>query len=199
MLRADEFDQLLHAGRARLRPDLGRERVRVLEAAHEQAERLRREAAEAGAAEGRALYAAQLAALALQREQCWRQIETDLVDIVLACVKRLLGADVASGAPQALVPRIHALLREYRPHRHVGLRVAPSALPMLRAALPELEEAHPHVTLFQVIPDPHLDAADVLIETQDAVIDGRFATQIAALRLGIASSLQAPVESGAAS
>jgi len=188
LLRGAEFDALLHAGRARLKPDLGRERERVLEAAHEQAERLRREAASAGAAEGRAEYAAQLAALALQRESCWRQIEADMADIVLACVRRLLGEQAAQ---DALLPRIRALLLEFRPRRHVALRVAPGSVPLLRAALPELEDAHPNVTLFQLIADTHLDEGDVVIETPDAVIDGRLASQVAALRRGIAAALGA--------
>jgi len=185
----------------RLRADLWRAGLtaeRVLEEAHLEAGRIRAlaldeleawraEAAAAGREEGLREGRARAAALVLEterrRDEALRQADGLVIDLAVALARRIT-LEALRAEPGAVAAAVEEALRTARGRRRAVVRLHPAGAAALRAQAGRLAEAAALASV-EVVADPSLEPADVLVESECGLVDGRLEVRLAALRRAV--------------
>lgn len=150
------------------------------------AARCREEAAREGHAAGQARAAAALLDAAARRDGRLQAAEPEAVELGLEVARRLLARELALD-PAAVRGAVTTAMAAVRGRRRATLRLHPAAAAALRgeagplarlAGLPSLE----------VVPDPGLDPADAVIETEAGTVDARLELRLDAFRRALAEA-----------
>lgn len=169
----------------------GERAAAILADARAEAEALRRdgdraaEAARAAAVEaGRAEGLGQAAAALLRAEGAWHArlaaAEAEVVELGLEVARRLLGRSLALD-PAAARAAAAAALAAARGRRRARLRLHPAAAEALAREAGPLAAAA-GLPALELVPDPGLDPADAVVETEAGDVDGRLVARLAAVR-----------------
>jgi len=142
----------------------------------------REQAVAAGHAEGLALAAAEVLRGAAERDRLLAGCAAELVGLAVEMAGRILAREVRPGG-DALATAGRALA-ELRGSSPVALRVSAADAEALRAGAGDggLPGVPAGVLL---VSDPDLAPGEVIVEANGAVLDGRFRSQLAALRRAV--------------
>jgi flagellar biosynthesis/type III secretory pathway protein FliH len=144
------------------------------------------EATERGRREGEARAAGALARAALERDRILRELDREVVALVLAVSRKVLGRELAGGAG-AVTGLAAAALAEARACREVVLRVSPADAAEIRAARGRLA-AIARAPL-DVREDPSIGAGGAVVDTEAGRIDARPEVQLDAIARAIEEAL----------
>jgi flagellar biosynthesis/type III secretory pathway protein FliH len=162
------------------------EAARILAAAALERERVRRDAAEAGRAEGLARAAAALASAQAARDALLAGAAAELGGLAVSIARRILGRELAL-SPEAVAAVAARAVREVRARRDVTVRVSPSDEEAVRRAEPGLAALLERGAL-SVRADPALQPGDVVVESEAGRVDARVETQLAAFARALGES-----------
>jgi flagellar biosynthesis/type III secretory pathway protein FliH len=149
---------------------------RIREEAEAERESLRAAAAEEGRSEGRAEAAGALAAASAERDRLLASAEREVVSLVLAITRKVLGRELAAreGAIADLAARA---LAEVRERREVTLSVNPADAPAVRGAEPPLASALLRARLV-VREDPGVARGSAVVDTEAGRLDAGIDAQL---------------------
>lgn len=144
--------------------------------------RARAQAVESGHAEGLARAAAQVVRGAAERDRLLAGCAAELIGLAVEMAGRILAREVRPGG-DALAAAGRALT-ELRGRRPVALRVNAEDADAFRAG--EGDRGLPALAAgVIVLTDPDLAPGEVIVEADGAAVDGRFRSQLAALRRAV--------------
>jgi flagellar biosynthesis/type III secretory pathway protein FliH len=144
--------------------------------------RARAQAVESGHAEGLARAAAQVVRGAAERDRLLAGCAGELIGLAAEMAGRILAREVRPGG-DALAAAGRALA-ELRGSRPVALRVSAVDAEAFRAG--EADGGFPAAAEgVIVVTDPDLAPGEVIVEADGTVVDGRFRSQLAALRRAV--------------
>ena len=180
--RLRELGFSLAAGSHILSPDAAEElheAASLLEVAEQQAARIREEAEVAfdiqkarGHAEGRREAEEQAAARLIDETHLLagrlQALETDVVNIVIDCVRQILHEYDDRDLAQSLV---HNALQRMRSEKTVQLRVPPSRVKDIRASTDQLLREFAEIELIDVVADDRLELHRLVVESPTGRID----------------------------
>ncbi len=112
------------------------------------------------------------------------EAETDVVKLSLAIAKRILHREL-NADPDSIQGVVHAGLQKLQNREITKVRICPSALDSVRAAL-EKAGALPAVS---IVPDPKLRNGDIIFETSLGELDASVETQLHEIERGFADRL----------
>lgn len=120
-----------------------------------------------GLAEAQAQSAAWLHAAREDLERRLDQVQTELADVVLLSVKRIVHS---FDDRQIALETVRSALASLRSEKRLQLFVAPAVETAIRDALPGFKTDYPEIELIDVIADPSLAAPDVRLESELGVV-----------------------------
>jgi flagellar biosynthesis/type III secretory pathway protein FliH len=143
---------------------------------------VRAQAVESGHAEGLARAAAEVVRGAAERDRLLSECAGELIGLAVEMALKILAREVRPGG-DALAAAGRALA-ELRGSRPVALRVSAEDADAIRAG--EGDGGFPaSVTGVRLVTDPDLAPGEVIVEAAGAAVDGRFRSQLAALRRAV--------------
>jgi type III secretion system HrpE/YscL family protein len=165
--------------------DARSEARRILDGAKAELEARRVAAIEEGRAQGRAELAAQLVALAVERDRQLAALEPAAVEVALLAAKRILG-DLLVTEPDRIVAVVRPLLARVRRAHSIRLRVHPLDRPALQAQLAALCRDLDAPEGLVVDPDPGVSRGGCVLHSDLGSLDARIETQLEALANALA-------------
>lgn len=152
--------------------------ARIVAEAQEEFERRRKQGYEDGLAQARAEATERLLAENEVLDGKLSEIEGGLTEIVVASVRRLVDGFDDSGKAAILV---RAALKQMRREKKAEVRVSPALYDHMRRSVGGLTEEFPEVELVDVVEDPELEGAHVIVETAIGRVDGDLGRNLDAL------------------
>ncbi len=144
--------------------------------------RTRAQAVESGHAEGLARAAAQVVRGAAERDRVLAGCAGELIGLAVEMAGRILAREVRPGGDA--VAAAGRALAELRGSRPVALRVSAGDAEAFRAG--EGDGGFPSSAAGVIlVTDPDLAPGEVIVEADGAAVDGRFRSQLAALRRAV--------------
>ncbi|MDK1482055.1 FliH/SctL family protein, partial [Sinorhizobium sp. 6-117] len=167
-----------------------READALTAAARESATTIETAAKEAGLKAAQAEIQDRLAAIALGSLRIMEQNEQRIVDMALHIARRIID----TVAPEkAAVDIALQSLRFVGESSVVRLRVTPSLVETVRKRLDELLPAMTSRSIVEVVPDPCVNDAGCILETDAGLVDATIEAQLALIESGLRNSLGASV------
>lgn len=153
-------------------------------------EEARRQGYAAGKEEAATEAIEMIARLRIDTERWTRAIETEMIEMVMRSVGRVIGEmdDIE------LVQRVAAVaLAELRDVGRVSLHVAPKDHAAVRDHIAILAQAFPQVVIVDVAPDRDVEPGGAILKSAIGSVDARLSTQLDGLRRALSSAF-APAE-----
>jgi flagellar assembly protein FliH len=163
----------------------------ILNQARDQAETIAREARqegfEAGLAEGRhqgqrevdrltADLARLIESLSAERRRLFDEAEKDLIGLVIAFGRRVVGTELA-GRPESITDTVRRAVTELLATKVLKIRLHPEDAPLVEPIVEELSRAAGGARVELSI-DPHLTRGGALVETETQEVDARLETRL---------------------
>ena len=186
VVKAEEYLESLEAGN-------------VLEAAHNQAARIIKQAKQAyldekrrgyqdGLLEGQMNIAEQMMDTVGQAVDYFASIEKKVTDTVLVALQKIIGEI----DEQELIHKVvHNALGVVRNQQQVTLRVSPEQLETVRGTLDKIMGDYPGISYIDVVGDARLEQGGCILESEMGIVDASLDVQLAAIRKALEKRLQA--------
>jgi type III secretion protein L len=149
---------------------------------HEQIEAARAAGYEAGMQQGRADFAASVAATVAEMETAFSRLELRIVNTVMGGLQQVLGRLEQRSVMEQLVRRV---LNEARDRKQLRLRVSALQYDAVNDWLGALIKDYPHIEFIDVVKDPHANVGTCVLESEFGAIDASLDVQLAAVRRGL--------------
>jgi type III secretion system HrpE/YscL family protein len=175
---ADVFDAKLEGDRL-----LGEARAqaeRELQAAHEEAERIRRKAEAEGRERGLAAVTELLVGARAAAARARAGAEAELRVLAVRIAEKILGRELKSD-PAAVIDVAAAALRHAGEPRELVVRCAPDDLAALERGKPRLLERSRAAQAVRFVADERVARGGCIIETELGIVDARLSTQLDAI------------------
>ena len=155
----------------------------ILDSARTSFENERRRGYEAGLAEARQENAADMASTVARKIEYLSRVESQLVELVLDTVRRVMGQ---VGEREAVLGLVKQSLGVMRGQASLTLRLHPAGLEAMQAQVAELVALHPSVQWIDVVGDAGVAADACTLESDIGVVEASVSGQLEALRAAFA-------------
>jgi type III secretion system HrpE/YscL family protein len=150
----------------------GQEAKMLLQQAKIEAETVRREAEQIGAAQA----AAQLVRLQERLEQEARRMEEDATMLAVRIAEKIIGQQLTLH-PETICSVVAQCLKTAHGGRHLTIIIHPDDEPLVQKAVPRLATGLSGVSL-EVKSDQQMARGDCIVQSEFGQVDGRIATQL---------------------
>lgn len=131
--------------------------------------------------------AKQMTTMALRTEQYHRNMEKQIVRMVMNIVRKVL-QDIN---PQTLVVnQVKTALAAFKGHKHLTIKTNPATAELLKERFSEVMTAHPAIGAIDVKAVPHLSADTLIMESETAIVEASMEAQLEAIEAAINNELQ---------
>ena len=184
LIKADDYGRMIEANK-------------ILEAAHEKAaetlaqareiyESKKRQGYEDGLEEGRMEHLEKIMDTSMKAIDYFESMEKSIAALVTQCLEKVVG----EMDNDVLILRIvRSGLAIARNEQRVVVRVCPEELKAVQDANSALLEAHPGISVLDIIEDPRLKRGACIVESELGVVDASLTTQITAIKRAIAKRI----------
>lgn len=175
VVNAEEYDAREQA-RA-IREQAKRDADAIIDAAHQERERIVEEARAAGREEGLVQVSSELARAKMQASDILKQARQDIISLSLKVAEKILGRDLERD-PSLLVDLCATAIENVRNARQLVLRVNPSDSEMLRTQRKLLIDMVARSVDIAIKDDPEVEPYGCIVQTEFGTIDAQLTTQL---------------------
>lgn len=133
--------------------------------------------------------AQQMTTLALRTEQYYRDMEKQIVQLVMEIVKKVLqGVE-----PQTLVvAQVKNALNTFKGCKHLTIKANPSVTGILKKRFADIMHTCPGIVSIDVKAVSHLESNALILESETGIVEASVETQLEAIEKAIKEELQLP-------